>query len=371
MYTKENHRGIMKSLLYICLYAVIFVGLNSCEEVDLSFEENKTEEVLGLWKEDLSSSNLYVYISDTEFNFYEYNSQNDCVITNSNIVIKRDGVGFFQVQKNNDTEPIVYAVTSLNGQLRIRYIDDLDKGLQYFWPTTFDIFNKPECLNEDEVQGRWELIDDQEETYVNITNDYVEVTSRFFEEDCFEYVQYKVFDITNNVYQLRDEITADVVNEIEVVFIRTSQGLEITVKDGIETNTNLYTQSNVDFNQLEPICGLEFRTPYTGLWEEEENLEKADDFEYLSFELDTLTSFINISSKQCVEHQKFVVQARRNDTFYLSNPISETTEFIYQFYFDNNVLVRNTAMDEDFFEKRFIRTSTSISELESQFCETD
>jgi hypothetical protein len=28
-------------------------------------------------------------------------------------------------------------------------------------------------------------------------------------------------------------------------------------------------------------------------------------------------------------------------------------------------------MDEDFFEKRFIRTSTSISELESQFCETD
>ena len=115
---------------------------------------------------------------------------------------------------------------------------------------------------------------------------------------------------------------------------------------------------------------MDFGTPYTGLWEEEK-VEKADDFEYLSFELDTLTSFINVSSKQCVEHQKFVVQARRNDTFYLSNPISETTEFIYQFYFDNNVLVRNTAMDEDFFEERFVRTSTSISELESQFCETD
>ena len=76
------------------------------------------------------------------------------------------------------------------------------------------------------------MIDEQEETYVNITNEYIEVTSRFFEEDCFEYVQYKVYDITNNVYQLRDEITADVVNEIEVVFIRTSQGLEITVKEG-------------------------------------------------------------------------------------------------------------------------------------------
>ncbi|MGB0347858.1 MAG: hypothetical protein ACPGGA_10250, partial [Balneolaceae bacterium] len=88
----------MKYLFHTFLLIFIIAGLVSCDDLDLSLEENGSEEVLGVWKERyLGSKDVFLLISNTELNFYELDASQNCAKIDANQVVKRDGTGFFQV----------------------------------------------------------------------------------------------------------------------------------------------------------------------------------------------------------------------------------------------------------------------------------
>ncbi len=362
---------IMKYLFHSFLFLLISVGFVSCDDVDLSLEENQAEEVLGLWKIDNANKFTFVFISNAEFNFYELDRNLDCVETTAYQVIKRDGSGFFQVQQE-DGSPIVFAVTNQDGQLRIRSIDDPEQGLTYYWPTTIDVTRKTECLKETDIQGKWEFTNQDGTTYVDISDDSIKVISEIVDENCFEIIDYRIDGRAENIYKLIDEIATGFVAELFVEIKRTQTGLEITLEEDGTTNTDSYRSSNVDLTGIGPDCGLKFPGGTEGIWEFEAVANTAASLLHLEMDQDTLRYYTKIVDQGCIDINNHPVRAKRSNTYFLSDVNSETVDLIYQIFFEtDDVLITRITDINSTFDERFIRSTTTIDELESNICTID
>jgi hypothetical protein len=362
---------IMKYLFRASLFLFVFIGFTSCDDLDLSLDENQSEDVLGVWKERYTGSrNVFMLISNSEFNFYEIDSNLNCAKIDANRVIRRDGVGFFQVDKGDGTEPFVYAVTNNDGDLHLRAIDDSDEGIRYFWPSETDLSAFSECLDETDIQGKWEFISQNGFTYVDIKDDSIRVFNEIVEESCFEIIDYKIDGSNGNIYRLLDEIATDFVSELFVEIKRTQNGLEITLEDGNETITDIYLSSSTDFSTLQD-CGFNFSDEKEGIWEFEAVAGTTESLLHLELKQDTLRYYTELIKEDCIDINNHVVQSRRGNTYFLADAGSDVITLIYQIFFDNDVLVTRLSNDTNSIDERFVRSTTTLAQLESNICTSD
>ncbi len=362
---------IMKYLFQVSLLLVVFVGLVSCEDLDLEGEE--AGQVYGLWQETLESgNNTFVKISGTEFNFYEFNASLNCVELDANQVIKQDGSGFFQVEKGDGSPERVFAVSKNGDRIHLRSIDDRPGDLRFFWPTNQDVESIPICVNETDIQGKWEFLRADENTYVDIREDSITVYSNFFSEDCFEINDFKIDGRNGNIYRLLDEVTDNLTSQIFVEIKRTPLGLEISLEEeNGAISTDIYSQSSVDFSTLGPNCGNNFPSGFEGIWEYESVANTTASILRMEIKLDSLNYYVFNTVQSCNDKFTNIVKARRGDSYFFPNEFSETIDLIYQVYFDSNVLVTRIIDGPSSYDERYLRSQTTTEQLQSSLCSTD
>ena len=362
----------MKYLFHTFLLIFIIAGLVSCDDLDLSLEENGSEEVLGVWKERyLGSKDVFLLISNTELNFYELDASQNCAKIDANQVVKRDGTGFFQVQKDENSDPIVYTLTNNDGDLHLRLIDDSSEGIRYFWPSAVDVSTFTRCLEETEIQGKWELTNQDGITYVDILDDSVTVFSEYVEESCFEITGFKIDGRNGNIYKLLDEIATGFVGELYLEIKRTQVGLEITLEENGSTTTDLYNISTVDFSTIQPDCGDLIPNQFIGLWETQANNDLGVLGFHFEINQDTVRNWIYEQATQCFTFYDEALVARRGDTFFMNREENTTSVLLsYEITLDEDVLVVDVQSDIASFEDRFVRSVLTSSDLEAQACST-
>lgn len=373
MYTYENYLGgiSMRYLFQFLILSVLVVGLSSCEDVDLDgFEAG---EVRGTWQlRSGGGNNVFLVISDTDFNFYEFNASLNCVKTDAFQVIRRDGTGFFQVEKGDGSPEVVFAVSVNNNQLQLRRTNDPPGVVDYYTMSDVDVSIFSECLDETDIQGKWEFTHENETTYVEISDDSISVYSESLEESCFEIIDYQIAGSNNNIYRLLDEIGVGFVAELFIEIKRTQDGLDITIEDDGGTITDNYISSSADLTALQPDCGSTFPASFEGIWEIEGVANTAVSLLHLEIKQDTLRYYTDIVDQSCIDINNHPMLARRGDVFFLtSDPNSQVIDLIYQIFFDQDVLVTRITQENAFYDERFVRSSTTLAELESNICTTD
>jgi len=363
--------NIMKYLLQVLLLFVFSAILYSCDDVDLSGTD--AGEVRGMWQKNPNSNtnNKFLLISDTEFVIYDYNVFKNCVITDAYQVIKKDGTGFFQVEKGDGSPEKVFAVSFNSGQLNLRSVDDRAGLLEYYWPSEVDASVFTECIIETDIQGQWEFANLDESTYLDISDDTLTIYSEITNEDCFEIIDYRIDGNAENIYKLIDQVTDSITAELFIEMRRTEAGLEVSLEDNGSINTDIYSTSNTDFTSLTPTCGPNFPDEIEGIWEFESVINTAASLLHLELKQDTLRYYTEITDQSCTEINSHLVRVRRGDNYFLSNDDTETVSLIYQIFFDNDVLVTRINSAVPPFDERFLRSSATSDLLKTNICSTD
>lgn len=359
----------MKYLFQVILISFISVGLVSCEDID--FESTEAGEVIGMWQSRLSEGdNRFLLISERDFIFYDFNARKNCVETDAYQVIRRDGTGFFQVEKGDGSPERVFAVSINNEQLQLRRTSDPAGVVEYFFMSTTNLSGIPECIKETDIQGKWEFQSSIDKTLVDIKEDTITVFSEFSEEGCFEIIDYKIDGSTGNIYKLLDQIGQGLIAELFVEIRRTEDGLEITLEEDGGTVTDIYSSSTTDFTTLLPDCGLSFPPGSEGIWEFEGVANTTESNLHMELKQDTLRYYTFLADQSCTDINNHPVRARRGDSYFLSNG-SDFIDLFYRIFFDNDVLVTRISQDGVVFDERFVRSNSTVSELESNLCTTD
>lgn len=244
-------RSILTGLFFILLALSAF---SACDDVDL--EGVDAGEVRGLWQTDrgAATSRAYLFVSDTDFNFYTRNTRKNCFTTDAYQVVRVDGTGFFIVNKvtENATDK-VYAVSRNRDRIDVRDIDDTQAKITRYFESTIGLERLvPECYNT-ALTGIWENVEDEQEVYIDVSETTIEVTDLDTEQACYTFLEFEVVAIDGEDFSIRNTMTSDeenislAVQDSVLNVQRTEEGEPITL--------NL-RPSTVDPDTLSPMCSI-------------------------------------------------------------------------------------------------------------------
>jgi len=353
----------MKYAVRIFLFLVLSIGFFGCDDIDLEGEE--AGEVRGLWQRLITEGNNdLVLISDTEFNFYKYDAQKNCVETDAYNVIMVDGTGFFQVEKGDGSPEKVFAVSKNGDRIHLRPIDSPQEDIDRYWASEIDINSIPECLKETDIQGLWENTTDDELVVLDITTDSVRVIARFVEENCFERTDLRIEGRNGNIYNLVDQITPDISGNIFVEIKRTETGLEVTrEEDGVFIN-ELYLESQIDVASLTPLCSQTIPADALGLWDNTVNTATTSSHVLVE---ELQVTYYTFSSSSCYEKQEFDLISRRGPSYFFTEVGNTTNSLVLDILNDSNQLILRSESNED----RYTVSKTTVASIDAGICTVD
>ena len=245
----KNHKS---SFLYIVVFLALIMA---CEDVDLKGVE--AGNVQGLWQlNNNSGDNTFLLVSDTEFNFYKYNSRQHCISIDAFIVVNIEDAGFYTVKKNlEDEENEVFALSKNRSRVHVRNIEKTQDEIEIYWPSEVDIENyAPECFN-DEVFGTWRLETEEVEEYLMILDH--EISSATFDttNSCFNFVDFEIVEVVNNTFYLQEQI--DNPDQFKMSFSILDNKMEATWDYGGDLATEYFIKTDSEISVLEPFCTTE------------------------------------------------------------------------------------------------------------------
>lgn len=296
-------------LVFCCLFLVNL----SCEDIDL--EGEAAGNVQGLWefRQNSAGSNTFLLVSDTEVNYYYYDSRENCITIDAYEVIRIDGDGFYILTQEGLEENKVLAISKNGDRIDVRDIDDTQNNIVKYWASEVDINAlAPVCIDPTDVFGEWELkIEDEPSIYLSIAQDSIKVIDLFSEQNCYVSSKLEVFKINGNIFTISDNNPAANSSTQEVTITRTSEGIEVERIEEGSVIKEVYTKSEADFSTFEPKCNFGPLLFLEGTWNfEDSGIENSSEF-YMTLGLDFMSFHfligdpINDPDNVCFEIEHF------------------------------------------------------------------
>ena len=363
----------MNNLLRSCLILILFVGLIQCDDVDLSAGEDVS--VAGFWQKNSGTGdNTYLLIdyNSSSFNFYYTDVSENCTRISAYTLIREEGKGFFVVNRGDGSENIIFAVSDRDERIEIRRLDQSSDQLTRFFPATVTVDQlPPECINETDIQGNWEITINSERSILEVMDDSVTVIQELLSRNCYETVGYSIEGSNNNIYRLNDKITDVTTDELFVQMRRTVLGLEVSIETPQGINTDIYQESSTDLSTLLPVCDQNFDNDIEGMWEPTMPDSDQEPITHIEIKQDTLRFFYTATidvTEPCIGKNDWLIEARRGNTFFFSDVPSSGAEFISEILLQGNELVIRYSENGANIEDRHLRSSATYESLKPDFC---